>query len=112
MTIALMLPILSIFFSLLLILEFFSKKRLQNKQNKIFKYIMIVNCISLFMEFFCTFFSVNIIPIFSEAILKAYLLILIIWIALFTLYILFLSKERSKKVLCLYYIFIIFCILF
>ncbi len=109
MTIALMLPILSIFFSLLLILEFFSKKRLQNKQNKIFKYIMIVNCISLFMEFFCTFFSVNIIPIFSEAILKAYLLILIIWIALFTLYILFLSKERSKKVLCLYYIFIIFC---
>lgn len=115
MTIALILPTCCLVFNLILMVEFFVKERLNSFENKIFKFLMIVNFISLLMEFLCTFFSLNYIPIISKLILKLYMSILTLWITLFTIYISVTSKQQKqqshiKRLYTLIYLVMIACI--
>ena len=114
MTIGLILPAGCIMFSLLLNIVYFSKKRLNNIENKIYKYILITNLISLIFEFICTFFTFNIIDIISPFIIKIYLLILLLYMNLLSIYISIITKDcnqinQKKKIKIEYLIFYLVC---
>ena len=89
-------PTLSLFYSVLLIVYCFKKKKVQ---NKILKALVIVNFIGLILELLCSFAAFNIkkIPILSNFILKFYLVYLITWIILFTMYISNISKTKIDR---------------
>ena len=97
MTIALILPACCLVFSIILIIEFSIKERLNSLENKIFKFLMIVNFISLIMEFLCTYFSINYHSIISDFVIKIYMSILALWITLFTMYISIISDKNKNK---------------
>lgn len=114
MTVGLILPLGCMFFSGLLLVVYFSKKRIDNYENKIYKGLLIVNFISLIMEFINTFFAVHYIPILSEFIIKLYLIILTSYMLLLTLYLSYVSKDKKqieskwKKTRISYFIFFAF----
>ena len=95
MTIGLILPLGTLFFSLLLLFVYFSKTRLNNYENKIYKNLIICNFLSLIMEFVCTYFTYNYYSVLSDFIIKFYLVILCFYMLLLTLYISFVSKDKA-----------------
>lgn len=98
MTVGLILPVGCVFFSVLLCMIYFSKKRINNYENKLYSCIVVVNLISLLFEFLCTYFTYHYIPIVSHAIIKIYLVILLSFIHFLTLYISSVSKvERQQE---------------
>lgn len=96
MTVGLILPTGCIMFSLLLNIVYFSKKRLNNIENKIYKYILITNFISLIFEFICTYFTFNMVNLISPIIIKIYLLILLLYMSLLSIYISIITKSTEK----------------
>ena len=95
MTIGLIFPLCALFFSVLLIIVYFAKSRLDNYENKIYKNLIICNFISLIMEFVCTFFTYNYYGMLSDFVIKIYLIILCFYMLLLTLYISFVSKTQE-----------------
>ena len=81
-------PFVCLFFSLLLIIIYFSKKRIENIENKIYSVLLISNFIGLIIEIMCYFFIRNydVHPILSEIVLRLYLLYLCFFIMVFTDY--------------------------
>ena len=96
MTVGLILPTGCIMFSLLLNIVYFSKKRLNNIENNIYKYILITNFISLIFEFICTYFTFNMVNLISPIIIKIYLLILLLYMSLLSIYISVITKSTEK----------------
>lgn len=90
-------PTISLFYSILLIIRCFKNKKIE---NKILKSLVIVNFIGLISELLCSFaaFNINKLPILSNFILKFYLVYLITWIVLFTMYISNISKTKVNRV--------------
>ena len=84
----------SLFFSLLLTIVYFSKKRLDIIENKLYSLLIVINLIGLIIHILCGIITplldgdINSI-IFS----KLYLGYLITWILLFMLYIFVVSKK-------------------
>lgn len=97
MTVGLILPVGCVFFSVLLCMIYFSKKRINNYENKLYSCIVVVNLISLLFEFLCTYFTYHYIPIVSHAIIKIYLVILLSFIHFLTLYISSVSKVEGQQ---------------
>lgn len=96
MTIGLILPLGCLFFSVLLCVVYFSKQRIDNYENRMYKYIILINMLSLILEFFCTYFAYNRVPILSSTIVKIYLVILLSYMHFLTLYISAVSKNIEK----------------
>ena len=96
MTVGLILPLGCLFFSGLLLVVYFARKRIDNYENKIYKGLLVVNFVSLIMEFVNTFFSIHYIPILSDFIIKFYLLILTSYMLLLTLYLSYVSKDKKQ----------------
>lgn len=88
-------PITCIFFSLLLNIVYFSKQRINNLENHLYKYLVITNLVALVFEFFCTYFSYYYIPIFSSLVIKIYLVVLLSWITVLTVYMLYVSRGKN-----------------
>ena len=88
-------PITSLFFSILLNVVYFTKKRIDNFENHLYKYMVITNLIALIFEFFCTYFSYNYHSILSPIVLKIYLLLLLSWITVLTIYMLYIARGKS-----------------
>ena len=86
MTVGLLIPLCCLFFSILIIIIYFSKQRINNSENTIYKALMIINFITLIFEFINSYLTYNQIPIISELIVKIYLILLISFIALMTSY--------------------------
>ena len=97
MTVGLILPAGCVFFSVLLCMIYFSKKRINNYENKLYSCIVVVNLISLLFEFLCTYFTYHYIPIVTHAIIKIYLVILLSFIHFLTLYISSVSKVEGQQ---------------
>ena len=87
-----------IFFSLLLIFVYFPKKKVNNVENKLFGYLVIINFFGLFLDIFSSFviryFDINYFPLILG---KLILLLLFFWMLYFTLYIVHISYEEDKK---------------
>lgn len=88
-------PITGLFFSILLNVVYFTKKRIDNFENHLYKYMVITNLIALIFEFFCTYFSYNYHSILSPIVLKIYLLLLLSWITVLTIYMMYIARGKS-----------------
>lgn len=106
-------PICAIPFSLLIMILFFKKGHINNSETKIYQSLIVINFIGLIIEILCTFASIiyNQLPLLSNFIYKSYLVYLITWTSLFTLYIYKISsnfkdkmKKKNKKILILMFI--------
>ena len=87
----------SIIYILLLAVMYFSKKRIDNIDNKIFSLLIITNIIGLFFDIISTLLIANDINnLFAIIIAKVYLLYLVTWLLLFTIYIILVSNETLK----------------
>lgn len=96
MTIGLFFPTCALCFSILLNIVYFSKRRLKNVENKLYQFLVISNLFALLFEYACTFVSLNYITFFSDLVLKTYLLLLLIWIATFSIYMIYITKKDHQ----------------
>ena len=106
MNVTIFFTILSLFYSILLNIIYFSKKRMGNVENKIYSCILFSNLIGIIIEILLLLFSKSIEGhyIFYVSLNKAYLEYLIVWNLFFLIYILAVNYSKfSKKI----YIFII-----
>lgn len=87
-------------FLILLIAIYASKQKVKNEENRIYKWILICNFVILLIELLfmlsITYFkdNVNIIMIFE----KIYFIYILMWILLFTYYIILTSNEKNKTI--------------
>ena len=96
MTTGLFFPTCAIFFSILLNVIYFSKQRVKNTENKLYRFLVVSNLFALIFEYACTFFSNNYIPIISDIFLKIYLILLLVWISIFVIYMTYITKKNHK----------------
>ncbi len=108
-------PLCAMPFSILMIIIFFKKGYIKNSETKIYKILLILNYFGLLIEMLCTLAALiyNKYSIFSNFILKSYLIYLQIWTLLFTIYIYNISSEKkigqNKKLKKILLILIIIC---
>ena len=89
----------SLIYTISLSFIYFSKTRLNNGENKIYKYILITNIIGLILQIFCDFVSYrhDVTPaIISDLVLRLYLLYFIIFISLLIFYLIEISFKHKK----------------
>ena len=83
--------IISLFYSILLCIVFFAKKRLKSRENSIYIKLLVVNLIGLFVEIipgtFASKYLINSNPDLAIFILKLILIYFITWIIIFSYYI-------------------------
>ncbi len=101
---AIFFSICSLCYSILIFLVFFSKERLENLENKIYKTLMVINLFGLIVEIFlgtlASKYLVNINYEFAIIILKLILVYFIAWLLTFTFYIVVISiKDKIKSTL-------------
>ena len=94
-----MFTIYSLFYSVLLNIVYFARKRLVTFENKIFEKIMITNLIGVILAIGSYFTIVNIdkYPIFNVIVSKGYIVYLLTWITLFSIYIFAISTDDSRN---------------
>ena len=93
-------PICSCFYSILLMVIFFSKKRMKTEENSIFLFVLIFNFFALIGELLC-YIGVDIYDqnrFLSLLILKTYVVLLLIWILIYNVYnMLITNKNHGEK---------------
>lgn len=94
--------ICSLFYSALLLFVYFSKKRKNNLIERTYSGMVISTFVGLVLAILCaiTVKNYKVIPEINFVISRLYLVYLIVWISLFTLYIIYISfsiEENSKK---------------
>lgn len=85
----------SLFYIFALICLYFSRKRIKTEENKLYSWILICNFIGLILDILSIFtimYSEK-IPIINFFISKGYLIYLLTWITIFTIYIFAISKN-------------------
>lgn len=89
----------SLFYIFLLIFVYFSKSRANNLENKIFKILIVLNCIGLFLDIasVITIFFKKYVPVMNVIITKSYLIYLLSWMVAFTIYIFSITISNKKK---------------
>ena len=96
--------ICSAFYILLLIIVFFSKKRLESIENKIYSWLIVTNFFGVILAIFAFMTMINhkTFGILNDFVSKTYLLYLLTWITLFSIYvfvIVYKSKYTNTKIL-------------
>lgn len=88
--------ICSMFYSALLLIVFYSKRRLNTLENKVYSKLTIINFISLILEFFCYLITLNQeeFPILTPIMNKTYLVSLLTWLTLFAYYTFLISFKK------------------
>ena len=79
---------------------YFSKERLNNEENKIYKVMLGTNIIGIFLQILCDFFSKNynfFNPIVSTGVFKLYSVYFIVWLNLMLLYLIEISKVKHTS---------------
>ncbi len=109
--------IYSFFYSGILNIVYFSKKRLDTLENKLFAATMICNFVGVLLAIASYFTISNLekLPLINEIVSKGYIIYLLTWLTLFTMYIFTISSknvQREKKIIqtifsILYTIFLI-----
>ncbi len=91
----------SLFYISLLSIVFFSKKRLDTIENKLFSYLIISNLIGVILAIisYFTISNINAIPLMNEVFSKSYIVYLIVWITLFTEYTIIISANKKEHII-------------
>ena len=95
-----LLIIFSIIYVLGLSFLYFSKDRICNKENKIYKVMLITNIIGLVLQLLCDYISYhygNIPKFICDIIFKSYLVYFVVWINLMFLYLIEISFDKYKN---------------
>ena len=92
-------PVCAIPIILIIIIIFNVKGHIESKETKIYNLLIISNLIGLIIELLCSFACEIYLshPIISSFILKTYLVYLIVWTAIFTMYIFTITLSKFKK---------------
>ena len=79
--------IASLFYVVLLAIVYFSKRRLNSIDNKIYKYLIIVNIVALFLDVFSIYTILNLNKLFliNYIVTRLYVAFAVAWIILFTI---------------------------
>lgn len=88
----------SFFYSVLLTIMFFSKKRIQTLENKIYGYLIVSNLIGVILGVSCytTILNRETYPIINEFVSKALLIYYLTWISFFTAYTFVISYSNKE----------------
>lgn len=90
----------SFVYMMMVLILFFSKKRVQNIETKLFSIISIVNIIGIILDLIIVYLS-YVLPFHSSLYIlnKFYLIYILYWASLFTVYITNISIKEHKKIL-------------
>lgn len=111
--------IYSLFYIILLNIIYFSKKRLKTFENTVFEKILITNLLGVLLAI-CSYYTIvnsDTIPLINVIVSKGYIIYLLTWLTLFSVYIFAIStdndkdKENKKYTLIFSILYIIFLIL-
>ena len=113
------LQISSLVYMTILIILYFSTKRVNSPETRIFKYIMISNEIGLIIDLLCIYSVTHMeqMPIFNFVITRLLLVYYLIYISLYTFYFFFVVKinkvlfNKRKRLLVFYFLFFIFSVI-
>ncbi len=89
----------SLFYSILLVIMYFSKSRLKIIENKIYSGLIISNFFGVILGSACYFTILNMetMPVLNMFISKALLIYYLVWITLFTVYVFVVSYNKNNK---------------
>ncbi len=114
------LPLSALLFSVLIMLMFFVKGHINTFETKLYGVLIITNFVGLILELLCTvgalIYDSN--RILADFLLKSYLLYLVAWALLFTVYVFYISHDKNTnlkikgKALKLVAIFYFICVFF
>ncbi len=99
MYIGITLIVCSLIYTILITAVYFSKKRPENLENKIYNLLIIANFICLLLELSCCFLVPNIAkyPMLNFLGNRFFLISILIWLTLFTRYIFIISFNNDSK---------------
>lgn len=100
MSISFTFSMVSLFYSILLTIMFFSKERLSSIENKIYSWAIIANLFGVVLAIGSYYFisKMDIYPSMNMFVSKLYLVYLLTYITIFTLYILTISYKGTDKI--------------
>lgn len=93
------LTIISFFYSVLLMIAYFSKDKIKTLENKVYSKLIIINFIGIILELFCTIFAgyAKDYLVFYTILNKLFLVELTIWCSVFSVYVFLISSKKEKK---------------
>lgn len=91
-------PASALLFSVLIIFLFFLKPHIQTAETKLYGLLIVTNFFGLIIELMCTVaaYIKDTYPIISMIILKLYLIYIITWALIFTIYIYYISTSKKQ----------------
>ena len=92
--------ICSLVFMLIFLITYFSKRRLKNKDNSIYSFLIITNIIGLIIDIigYITMHNLNLNSLVNIIISKLNLIYYFTWLYLFVIYILYISKIANNNI--------------
>lgn len=98
------LTIISFFYSILLMIAYFSKDKIKTLENKVYSKLIIINFIGIILELFCTIFAgyAKDYLVFYTILNKLFLVELTIWCSVFSVYVFLISSKKEKNELKTY----------
>lgn len=92
------LTIISFFYSVLLMIAYFSKDKIKTLENKVYSKLIIINFIGIILELFCTIFAgyAKDYLVFYTILNKLFLVELTIWCSVFSVYVFLISSKKEK----------------
>ena len=93
------LTIISFFYSVLLMIAYFSKDKIKTLENKVYSKLIIINFIGIILELFCTIFAgyAKDYLVFYTILNKLFLVELTIWCSVFSVYVFLISSKKEKN---------------
>lgn len=90
--------ILSLFYNIFVFVIFFAKKKLNNIENRIYKYLILINFTNIVMALACfvTIMNRQSAPILNEFVSKSLLVCFLSWVLMFTYYVYVISFNKDK----------------
>ena len=92
--------ICSLVFMLIFLITYFSKRRLKNKDNSIYSFLIITNIIGLIIDIigYITMHNLNLNSLVNIIISKLNLIYYFTWLYLFVIYIIYISKITKNNI--------------
>ncbi len=93
------LTIISFFYSVLLMIAYFSKDKIKTLENKVYSKLIVINFIGIILELFCTIFAgyAKDYLVFYTILNKLFLVELTIWCSVFSVYVFLISSKKEKN---------------